>query len=96
MLFVPLPISTSTLGGDSVTTTGGRTVTVAAAFFDLSALEVAVMDTVAGFGRALGAVYKPPEVIVPQLAFEQPVPDTDQITEWSETEPLTVAENCAV
>ena len=45
-------------------------------------VEVAVTVTPGGVGTLAGAVYKPLEVIVPQLVPEQPAPLTDQVTFW--------------
>jgi hypothetical protein len=45
-----------------------------------SATEVAVTITVAGLGKAAGAVYFPIASIVPQLAPEQPAPERLQVT----------------
>ena len=72
---------------------GGAIVTVAEVDLLGSETLVAVMVTVAGDGTAGGAVYSPLEVIVPQVAPLQPVPDTVQVTAVSEV-PVTEAANC--
>ena len=59
---------------------GDTTVTVAEPNFVESVTEVAVTVTVAGLGTLVGAVYVPTELIVPQFAPLQPVPDTLQMT----------------
>ncbi len=87
------PVTTFAVVGETETATGGATVTVAEADLVTSACEVAVTVTVAGLGTALGAVYKPPVVTVPQAAPLQPVPETLHVTAVSVL-PLTVAENC--
>ena len=60
------------------------TVIVADADFVPSATEVALSVTVAGIGTAAGAVYVADVVVtfvsVPQLAPEQPVPESDHVT----------------
>src|SRR5712675_812089 len=74
--------------GDTLTEPAGLTavtVTIADADFVLSACDVAVMVTCAGFGTAVGAMYRPVLVIVPLEAppatlhvaavFELPVMD---------------------
>lgn len=58
-----------------------------------SASEVAVMLTAAGLGMELGAVYKPPELIVPHALPEHPAPLTLQVTVVSVV-PVTTALNC--
>lgn len=50
------PVITCAVVGATVTITGGRTVTVAEADFEVSALEVAVTVTCAGDGTEDGAV----------------------------------------
>jgi hypothetical protein len=50
------PVTTCAVAGATVTITGGRTVTVAEADFEVSALEVAVTVTWAGDGTEAGAV----------------------------------------
>ena len=60
-------------GGDAI-------VTIAEPDFVESVTEVAVTFTVAGLGTLAGAVYIPTELIVPQFAAVQPVPDTLQVT----------------
>jgi len=61
----------------------------------VSAWETAVTVTVAGFGTVLGAVYKPPVVIVPTVAFPPATPFTCQFTAIFVV-PVTVAVNCCV
>ena len=58
-----------------------------------SATEVAVTVTDPG-GTAAGAVYKPAAEIVPQVAPEQPVPESDQVTPLFCKSLDTVAEIC--
>jgi len=79
--------------GESVTTTGGITVTVALPFFVTSACDVAVTVTVDGVGTAAGAVYKPDALMVPQAPPLQPAPETDHVTAEFAV-PVTVAVNC--
>ena len=50
------PVTTCADVGETVTATGGMTVTVAVADLVLSATEVAVTVTCGGFGTVLGAV----------------------------------------
>ena len=88
-------MTTCTAAGDTFTATGGTIVTVAVADFVLSATEVAVTVTSAGLGIASGAVYKPPEEMVPQDAPLQPVPVTLHVTAVFAV-PVTVAVNCCV
>lgn len=78
--------------GETVTTTGGRMVTVADADFVVSTVEVAVTVTVAGLGTALGAVNRPVVETLPHALPEQPEPLTLQVTLAGE--PLFVALNC--
>ena len=63
--------------------------------FVVSACETAVTVTVAGLGTAFGAVYSPPEEIVPVELLPPVTPFTCQVTAVSEV-PVTVAENCRV
>ena len=58
-----------------------------------AATDVAVTETCAGLGIAAGAVYKPPDEMVPQVAPEQPVPLKLQFTLVLDV-PATVAVNC--
>ena len=76
------------------------TVMVAVAVFVVSATEVAVKITDAGFGTLAGAVYVEavPEAlevgaIVPQAAAVQAVPDRDQVTPLFELSLATAAVN---
>lgn len=55
-------------------------VTVAEPLIEASESEVAVTVTTLGLGVAAGAVYKPVEVIDPQLIPAQPAPETPQTT----------------
>ena len=71
----------------------GTTVTVAAPDFVGSACDVAVTVTVAGFGTVVGAVYRPPLVIVPHAAPLQPAPERLHVTVVLFV-PVTVAVNC--
>ena len=68
-------------------------VTEAVGDFVVSAADVAVTDTCAGFGTAGGAVYKPAVEIVPQAAPLHPVPATCHETAVFVV-PVTVALNC--
>ena len=76
-----------------VTTTGGMMVTIADADFVLSAFEVAFTVTCAGLGIVPGAVYSPPELIVPQALPVQPAPAKLQVT-FVSVVPVTAAVNC--
>jgi hypothetical protein len=60
------PTTSSTLLGDTITTIGVDSETVAEADLEGFATEVAVTVTTGGFGTVDGAVYKPRDVIVPQ------------------------------
>src|SRR5271156_1451059 len=85
-------VTTCTFVGEILTATGGTTVTAALADLLLSPAEVAVTVSVAGLGTALGAVYRPAEVIVPQAEPEHPDPLTLQMTAVL-LSPVTVALN---
>jgi hypothetical protein len=87
------PVTTFAVDGETATDVGGTTVTVAEPDLVVSACEVAVTVTVAGFGIAAGAVYRPPLVIAPQVAPAQPVPEILQFTAVFAV-PVTVALNC--
>jgi len=87
------PATTFAVVGEILTITGRTTVTVALPDFVESATEVAVTVTCAGLGTAPGAVNKPLAEIVPQLAPEQPLPLTLQVTLILDVPP-TVAVNC--
>lgn len=89
------PATTFAVVGEILTITGRRIVTVADADLVLSAIEVATTVTCAGLGTAPGAVYKPLAEIVPQLAPEQPLPLTLQVTLVLDVPP-TIAVNCSV
>jgi len=52
----------------------------AASDFAMSSTEVAVIVTLGGLGTTRGGVYRPPEVMVPQVEPEQPAPETLQDT----------------
>lgn len=75
--------------------TKGKIVTDADADSVLSAFEVAVTVTSAGLGTAAGAVKRPLDEIVPQVAPEQPAPLRLHVTAVSVV-PVTVAVNCWV
>jgi hypothetical protein len=84
--------------GDNVMVTDGGAaviVVVALALFVLSATLVAVTVTVAGEGTEAGAVYKPPDVIVPNVALPPTTLFTAQVTVVFNV-PVTVAVNCWV
>jgi hypothetical protein len=72
---------------------GGTIVPVVDADVFGSDMLVAVMVTVAGDGGVAGAVYRPVEEIVPQVAPLQPVPDAVQVTAVFDV-PVTEAANC--
>jgi hypothetical protein len=76
-----------------VTVINADKVTVAEADFVVSACEVAITVTSDGLGTVGGAVYKPPVVIVPQVAPAHPTPLTLQVTPVFAV-PVTVAWNC--
>ncbi|MDE3137522.1 MAG: hypothetical protein KGL59_13175 [Acidobacteriota bacterium] len=59
----------------------------------LLAWLVAVTVTDAGLGRSAGAVYSPPDVIVPTVVFPPATPFTLHVTLVFD-DPLTVALNC--
>jgi hypothetical protein len=71
-----------------------RTVSVAEPDFDVSAWLVAVICTDAGDGKSAGAVYTPPEEIVPAAALPPATPFTLQLTLVFAVF-VTVAENVA-
>jgi hypothetical protein len=73
-----LPRATVAEDGDTVTLTIEITLTATAVAFDASANGVAVICTVGGAGANEGAVYRPPEEIVPQAIPVQPGPETLQ------------------
>ena len=89
------PAFSVALVGEILTTTGGRTVTVAVPDLVASACEVAVTVTVGGLGTELGAVYSPEVVMVPQVDPVQPVPFKLQVTAVFDV-PETVAVNCCL
>lgn len=62
---------------------------------DAFADKTAVTVTVAGLGMVLGAVYNPPEVMVPAAALPPGVPFTCQVTPVFVV-PVTVAMNCVL
>jgi hypothetical protein len=72
----------------------GLTVTLAEPNFVESLTEVAVTVTVGELETLEGAVYLPVGSIVPQLAPEQPVPETLQLTTWLAPLGFTAAVNC--
>jgi hypothetical protein len=69
-------------------------VTAALPDFVVSAWLVAVTVTFAGDGKSPGAVYRPPLLIVPTLAFPPATELTLQLTLVLE-EPVTFAVNCS-
>jgi hypothetical protein len=71
-----LPSATDAASGDTVTLTMETTVTATAVAFVASANGVAVICTVGGAGANEGAVYRPPEEMVPQASPVQPGPET--------------------
>lgn len=77
-----------------LTSSGGRIVTVALAALLVSAAEVAVTVTAAGFGTVPGALYRPVELTTPHAAPEHPLPVTLQVTAVFEF-PVTFALNCS-
>lgn len=62
---------------------------------DAFADKTAVTVTVAGLGMVFGAVYNPPEVMVPAAALPPGVPFTCQVTPVFVV-PVTVAMNCVL
>lgn len=88
-----LPTTTCAEMGEIFTATDGTIVATAVLSFVVSATEVAVTLTCAGLGTVVGAVYNPPELIVPQALPVQPAPDTSQVT-LVFVEPVTAAVNC--
>jgi hypothetical protein len=81
--------------GDTATLTLVAEMIVTAADADIDGLDnnVAVTATVLGIGGVGGAVYKPVEVIMPQVMPAQPLPETLQFTTLEEL-PLVTAANC--
>ena len=79
--------------GDTVTVIIAAIVTVTDADLVGSACDMAVTVTNGGTGTLAGAVYKPADVIVPQVLPLQPMPLTPQVTAVL-AEPVTVALNC--
>jgi hypothetical protein len=59
----------------------------------LSATDVAVTVTNGGSGASDGAVYRPDEVIVPQVELKQPIPLSPHVTAVLLV-PVTAALNC--
>jgi hypothetical protein len=88
-------MTTCAVVGETCTTTGGRIVTVTDADLVISAFAVAVTITCAGFGTPAGAVNRPLDEIVPQVAPEQPTPLRLHVTAVF-VEPVTLAVNCCV
>jgi hypothetical protein len=76
-----------------MTETEAAMVTCAEADLVVSACDVTLTTTTAGFGTIAGAVYKPAALICPQLEPVQPVPETPHDTEVFAL-PVTCAENC--
>lgn len=90
-----VPVATCVAPGETLTVIVGKMVTTALLDLVESAFEVAVTVTCAGVGTAAGAVYRPVDEIVPQVAPEQPVPAKLQVTAVFVV-PVTVAVNCRV
>src|SRR5271154_2980001 len=84
--------ATRVLAGVTLIASGRIIVTDAVPDFVLSASDVAVNVTCAGFGTTSGAVYKPVCVIVPHAAPEQPAPFRFHVTAVFDV-PFTVAVN---
>ena len=91
------PVATLMVVGETATDTAAPVVSVivAAAFFVVSRLDVAVNVTVAGLGSEAGAVYVTDVVVtllkVPQVAPLQPLPESAQVTPWFPGSLLTLA-----
>jgi hypothetical protein len=85
--------ATSLFAGVTLITSGKMMVTTANPDFVLLASEVAVIVICAGVGTTAGAVYRPSDVMSPQLLPEQPTPLRLQVTAVLEV-PRTVAVNC--
>ena len=86
-------VCTAVAPGETLTVMAGSIVTAAAEVRAGSATEVAMTVTDPG-GTAAGAVYKPVAEIVPQVAPEQAVPESDHVTPLFCESLDTVAENC--
>lgn len=71
------------------------TVTEAEAVLVVSAFDVALSVTVAGFGTVLGALYRPLDEIVPTVPLPPTIPFTFHVTDVL-ADPCTVAVNCRV
>jgi len=76
-------------------TAGAVSVTMAMAFFVVSACETALTETVVVVGNTAGAVYSPVELIVPLIASPPAAPFTCHVTVIL-VDPVTVAVNCCV
>jgi hypothetical protein len=83
-------VTTWAFAGETLTATGGATVTVAEPDDVWSALEIAFTVTCAGFGTEEGAAYKPSGVMVPQALPEQAAPASTHVTPVLAV-PVTVA-----
>jgi hypothetical protein len=74
------PAATDADAGVSVTLTGATTLTLADPDRVASALETAVIVTVAGLGFEAGALYRPAVVMVPTVEFPPETLLTFQVT----------------
>jgi hypothetical protein len=81
------------MGEIKTVTAPAVTVTVALALFVVSAMLVAVTVCMPAWD---GAVYRPPALIVPTVAFPAAAPSTDHVTPVLPVVGVTVAVNCAV
>ncbi|MGA8142727.1 MAG: hypothetical protein WB987_02430 [Candidatus Acidiferrales bacterium] len=86
----PAPVDIVAEVGEIPTAMSSCSVTTADAVASELALLDAVTVTLAGAGKTLGAVYKPPEEIVPTIAFPPTTPPAYQVTFVFEA-PVTVA-----
>lgn len=89
-----IPVFNVAVIGEMLIETGKATVTTADPDFDGSAIDVAVTVTCAGVGSVAGAVYTPPEVIVPHPDPPQDAPERLHVTPVIVV-PLTKATNCS-
>ena len=87
------PSATFAEVGEIVMPTCSVTVTEALADLFRSATDVAVTVTNGGKGAWEGAVYRPPDVMLPHVVPAQPDPLRLQVTEVLD-DPVTVALNC--
>ena len=86
------PSATCMVCGVTETAISLATVTIDADFLEPSTTLAACTEIVAGIGKMAGAVYTPPESIVPTAAFPPGIPFTFQVTELLD-EWATVAVN---